>query len=171
MTVSDLSRQITARFGLAVDAAALDAWVDDVPVRQADLALAGAAASVLEVSLSDLFEVDLTTEQDDDGLVLDAARADRLSALLELQQSERLPEAEAHELEELIAEYGRQAQEHLLRARAARQGISVEQARQELSGQLDEAQAWWDAFRANPDRRRVAVAELRQRKQRATKRT
>src|SRR5215207_6995831 len=99
LTVAELGRQITLRFGLDVDAASLDQWAHDLPVQRADLELAGAAAAILNVSLADLFEVELAPSLPDEDTFLDADRAERLSELLETQQLRELSRSEEIEIE------------------------------------------------------------------------
>jgi hypothetical protein len=171
LTVVELERQIAQRFGLDVDLASLDQWAHGGPVQRADLELAGAAAAVLDVSLGDLFEVDLDPDLPDEVAVLDAASVERLSELLERQQSRELSGAEEHELAALVAEYGRQRQEHGLTTIAAQRGISVDQARRDHQAELNRALEWWEAFKADPERRKAAVADLRRRNRRASSRT
>lgn len=171
LTVVELERQIAQRFGLDVDLASLDQWAHGVPVQRADLELAGAAAAVLDVSLGDLFEVDLAPSLPDEDDLLDAASAERLSELLEQQQSRELTEAEASELATLVAEYGRQRQEHGLKSIAAQRGISVDQARRDLQAELNRALEWWEAFKADPVRWKAAVTDLKRRNRRASSRT
>ena len=105
LTVAELQRQIAQRFGLEIDLTSLDQWADGLPVRRADLELAGAAAAILNVSLNDMFEVDLAPSLPDEESVLDAASSERLSDLLEQQQSRQLSDAESAELAALVAEY------------------------------------------------------------------
>ena len=163
LTVAELGDQITSRFGLVVDAESLRAWVRDTPVQRADLELAGAAAAILDVSLADLFDVNAIPDLPEEVDVLDPSDADRLSELLDLQQSRQLSEAEATKLAALVAEWGRRAVGRGLRKRASQRGISVEQARRELETELAEASRWWQAFQSNPVRRRAVIAKLRHR--------
>jgi hypothetical protein len=171
LTVVELERQIAKRFGLDVDQTSLDQWAHGAPVQRADLELAGAAAAVLEVSLGDLFEIDLGPDLPDEGSVLDAASVERLSELLEQQQSRELSGAEEAELASLVAEYGRQRQERGLTTIAAQRGISVDQARRDLQAELDRALEWWEAFKADPVRWEAAVTDLKRRNRRASPRT
>lgn len=171
LTVAELSRQIERRFGLTVDAATLDAWAREAQVQRADLELAGATAAVLDVSLADLFAVNAIPDLPEEVSVLDAADAERLSELLDLQQSRELVAAEADELKFLIAEYGRRAQEIGLKAIAAQHGISLEQARREREADLDSAARWLAEFEADPKRRRAVVSQLRRRNRHTTSAT
>lgn len=163
LTVAELGDQITSRYGLVVDAESLRAWVRDAPVQRADLELAGAAAAILDVSLADLFDVNAVPDLPEEVSLLDEADEERLSELLELQQSRELSGAEAGELAALVAEWGRRAVERGLQMRASQRGISVEQARRELEAELAEASRWWEAFQSDPARRRKVIAKLRRR--------
>jgi hypothetical protein len=171
LTVAELGREIATRFGLLVDSESLDSWAQDTPVRRADLELAGAAAAVLNVNLSDLFEVNLTPDRPDEGAVLDATAANRLSELLDLQQSRELSETESAEMAALVDEYSRELRERGLTATAARRGITVDQARGELQAEVDNAAERWESLRNDPERHRAVVAELKRRRRRATSRT
>ena len=166
LTVAELGRQIERRFGLNVDAESLTAWARDVPVQRADLQLAGAAAAVLDVSLADLFDVNAIPDLPPEESVLDEADTQRLEELLDLQQTRPLVEAEATELQALIAENNRQVQEQLFEKRAKKQGISVEQARRERDLAVAEAARWWQEFQANPQLRRSVVSRLKRRSRR-----
>jgi hypothetical protein len=57
LSVAELERQMELRFGLRVDAKTLYRLTHTAPIQRADLKVAGAAAAVLGVSLSDLFDV------------------------------------------------------------------------------------------------------------------
>jgi hypothetical protein len=171
LTVAELGRQIGLRFGLDVDSASLQAWAHDPRVQQADLELAGAAAAVLDVSIADLFEVDLTPGLPDETSVLDEPDAERLAELLELQQTGACSAADEAEIQTLLVEYSRRVQELGLTATAKQRGISVEEARHELRADLDEAQRWWESFQADPERCRAVVADLKRRSRRVASRT
>ena len=168
LTVAELGDQITSRYGLVVDAESLRTWVRDTPVQRADLELAGAAAAILDVSLADLFDVNAIPDLPEEVDVLDPSDAERLSELLDLQQSRQLSEAEATELAALVAEWGRQVRDRWLKVRAKNQGISVEQARRELEANVAEASRWWQEFQADPQLRRSVVSKLKRRSRRIT---
>ena len=168
LTVAELSRQITLQFGLDVDAESLEAWARDIPVRRADLELAGAAAAILDVSLADLFDVNAIPDLPEEESLLDEADTERLSDLLDLQQSRELSEAEATELKALVAEWTRRVRDRWLKLRAKNQGIPVEQARRELEANVAEASRWWQEFQANPQLRRSVVSKLKRRNRRIT---
>jgi hypothetical protein len=163
LTVDELGRQIAQRFGLVVDTKSLDQWAHGAPVRQADLELAGAIGAVLDVRLADLFDVNAIPDLPEEESLLDEADEERLSELLDLQQSRQLSEDEATALARLVAEWGRRAREQGLQKTAALRGISIEQARRQLEADLDEARQWWLAFQSDPARRRKVIAKLRRR--------
>ena len=164
LTVAELGRQINLRFGLIVDSASLDQWARDLPVQRADLELAGAAAAILDVSLADLFEVDLASSLPAEEALLEEGDAERLSLLLEKQQAVGCSEAEEAEIRALVAEYSRRAQDLGIEDTAKQRGISVEQARHNAHVDLDEARRWWTTFQGDPERRRVVVAALKRRR-------
>jgi hypothetical protein len=168
LTVAELGDRITSRYGLVVDAESLRAWVRDAPVQQADLELAGAAAAVLDLSLADLFDVNAIPDLPEEESLLGEADDERLSELLELQQSRELSDDEATELKALVAEWSRQVRDRWLKVRATIQGISVEQARRELEANVAEASRWWQEFQANPQLRRSVVSKLKRRSRRIT---
>jgi hypothetical protein len=105
LTIADLKRQIEERYGLEVDA--LDGLTGSHSVRQADMTVAAAAAIVLGVELGDLFAVDASAIDIDPSLeerLLDDAPAQRIRALLDLQEERSLNDGERSELETLIEE-------------------------------------------------------------------
>jgi transcriptional regulator with XRE-family HTH domain len=167
LTVAELGRQINLRFGLTVDSASLDQWSRDLPVQRADLELAGAAAAILDVSLADLFEVDLAPSLPPEDALLEERDAERLSVLLEKQQAVGCTEAEQAEIRALVAEFSRRARELGLEITGVQHGISVEQARHNADADLEEARQWWTAFQGDPERRQAVVADLKRRRRRA----
>ena len=86
---------------------------------------------------------------------LDEEQTRRLWALLDLQGERDLSEPEQRELEALVDEYGDKFQEYHLRSYAAKQGISVDQARAESDERVAKARAWLDWLEADPRRRRA----------------
>ena len=93
LTVSDLQRQIAARFGLTVDTRTLDRLARAERVRRPDLEIAAAAVAVLDVSLNDVFAVqavpvddgDATGASDAEEDILDPDQSRRLQALVDLR--------------------------------------------------------------------------------------
>ena len=106
--------------------------------------------------------------QFDEDALLPEPEAGRLADLLEKQQVEACSEAEQTEVQALLAEYGRRSQEQALERVAAERGITVQQARHERQDDLDEARQWWEAFQRDPDRRKLAVADLKRRRRQPT---
>ncbi len=165
LTIAELERRITERFGLAVDPADLSRLAETAPLHQTDIALAGAAAAALGVGLDDLFTVAALPGQDEAGLdVLDREESSRLAALLDREGP--LHVDEQADLERLLARYGQLLHERRMQTLARRRGISVEEAEQERAEQLAAARAWWDAFDRDPARDQAlteAAAALRAR--------
>ena len=79
--------------------------------------LAGAAAAILDVSLADLFDVNAIPDLPEEVSLLDEADEERLSELLDLQQSRQLSDDEATSL--APCEWGRRAREQGLQKTAA----------------------------------------------------
>jgi transcriptional regulator with XRE-family HTH domain len=78
LTVSDLQRQIAARFGLTVDTRMLERLARAERVRRPDLEVAAAAAAVLDASLNDVFAVEAVPV--DDGDATAASNAEDISS-------------------------------------------------------------------------------------------
>jgi hypothetical protein len=143
LTVADLERQISDRFGLEVDRRALQRLTYAEPLERVELDLVGAAAVVLNVGLGDLFELEVSapgaegTEMGD----LGPDQSRRLAALLDRRARQGLSTAEQGELEGLVEEYGRRLHERLLHDRAGGRGRSVEGAREQAAAELSRAAA------------------------------
>jgi hypothetical protein len=168
LALVDLEQQIGLRFGLTVEPGSLERFADAEPVQQANLELAGAAASILGVGLDDLFDVILLPGPADSGPgALPEAQARRLTELLECQQSRPLSEVERRELDDLVTSQGRSIREHFLREYAAERGITVERARQESAASLTAALAWWQEFSADPSRQQQLVSRSKRRRHHA----
>lgn len=171
LTVAELSRQIARRFGLTVDPKTLYRLTDAAPIQRADLAIAGAVASILDVGLDDLFEVQavpvaavpIASEIN----ALDPWQSHRLSELFDRQAHGILSPTEAVELEALVATYGRQLHEQRLRELAAQRGISLEEARRAADEGFDRAREWWQTFEASPERRQAVVARVTKQERRS----
>lgn len=95
LTVADLARQIEARFGLAVTPRALQRLTQATPIQHADLEVAGAAAAVLGVELSDIFAIEAIpiSPQVDENL-LDPDQGRRLQTLYSRQERALLTDEE-----------------------------------------------------------------------------
>lgn len=161
LTLSELHRQIEQRFGISVDSGALELLVEARPVRQTDLEVVGAAASVLGVGLGELFEVVPIPASLEEERFLSPEQSGRLAALFDLRARRGLSEAEAAELDHLVAENGRTLEEHLVREIARKRGQTVEQVREESDASLHDALAWWREIQADPRRYQELVTELK----------
>ncbi len=169
LTAHDLQQRIAARFGLVVDARALDRLAQADHVYRPNLRIAAAAADILGVGLDDLFVLKTTTV-DVDGLeperasdeeedYLDPVQSRRLEDLFEAQDWRDLTNDEHAELRSLTAAWGRRASERTLRDIAARRGQPVEQVRADVAADLDRALTWWTDVQADPTRLEALVAE------------
>ncbi len=166
LTVAELGRQIERRFGLTVDPKTLYRLADVAPIQRADLEIAGAVATILDVGLDDLFDVQIlpvTEERDLESDVVSAAQSQRLSDLFDRQARGVLLPTEAADLEASVAEYGRQLHARRLHELAEQRGISLEEARRVAEGELDQARRWWQTFETNPVRRRAVIGRIKTR--------
>ena len=172
LTVSDLQRQIAARFGLTVDTRTLDRLVRAERVRRPDLEVAAAAAAVLEVSLNDVFAVEAIPVDDGDAMsasndaeddILDPDQSQRLQALFDLRERRPLTLDEQAKMRALVAEYGHRVHERGVRELAQRRNLPMEQVRAEVAADFERALAWWDEVQADPTRLDALVNEARER--------
>lgn len=165
LTVAELRWLIEQRFGIEVDLGAIERLAEPRPVDKADLEVAGAAAGILGVGLSELFDVILVPAPHAEALpsILSSEQGRRLAELADRQSSEQLSEVERAELRNLLTEHGRALHEHLLAEIAERRGMTVEQARRDADAALDEATEWYRALEADPKRLRELVAKARRR--------
>jgi hypothetical protein len=166
LTVADLERQLVERFEIEVDRRALQRLTYAEPVERVDLSLVGAAALVLGVSLSDLFELEIGaadgTEATEIGdLGPDQSR--RLAALLDWRARQGLSTAEQGELEGLVEEYGRRLHERLLHDRIGGRGRPVDGAREQAAADLSLALQWWRSVEGDAEWRRAALPSRRRR--------
>ncbi len=168
LTVSDLQRQIAARFGQTVDARTLDRLARAVRVRRPDLELAAAAAEALDVSLNDVFAVETVPADDgaslpndvaDEEDILDPTQSRRLQKLFDLRDRRSLSEDEQAEMRALVAEYGRRVHEQGVRRIAQQRHLPLEQARVEIAEDFERRLAWWDDVQADPARLQALVDE------------
>lgn len=154
LTVAELQRQIEGRFALPVDRKTLYRLTYHEPIKRAELDVAAAAAAVLGVGLSDMFEVEANPVTDDLG-ELTPEEASRMAELLDAQVRRPLNAAERGELEGLVDEYGRRLIERALRERAGRRGSSVEEERREAETAVERATRWLAELAGEPARRRT----------------
>lgn len=155
LTVAELERQIRERFGLAVNVKTLYRLTQSTPVQRADLAIAGATATILGVGLDDLFMVDAHPGEDHSEAelhILGAADSQRMAALVERQAHGLLTAEEWDELEQLVATYGRLLHERRVWEVARKQGRPLEQVRREMEESLAQAAEEWRAMEADPAR-------------------
>lgn len=168
LTVDDLQRQIAARFGLAVDARTLDRLARDERVRQPDVEIAAAAATVLGATLNDIFAVEAIplAEEGTSGVPIDAEddlldphQSHRLQSLFDLRNKRSLSEDEQTEMRALVAEYGRRVHEKSLHEIAERRDLPLEQVRAEVAEDFARRRTWWDEVQADPALLQVLIAE------------
>ena len=167
LTVADLERQISERFGIEVERRALQRLTYHEPLERVDLRLAGAAAVVLGVELGSLFELEIATPTGVDGAEMGDLGPDqsrRLAALLDRRARQGLSTAEQSELEGLVEEYGRRLHERLLHDRVGGRGHSVEGAREQAAADLSRALQWWRSVEGDAEWRRAALPTRRRRK-------
>jgi len=167
LTIAELERRIEQDYGERVDPKGLYRLASDAPMQRADLRIAGAAASVLEVGLGDLFTIEATRlgGAQPQATYLTPEQARRLAQLLDRQARGRLRPDEQHEIDELVQAYGQRLQDARVRAYASQRGLSLDQARAALRRDLDEHVHAFQAERAAaapreappPSRRRVRV--------------
>jgi hypothetical protein len=168
LSVAELERRIEQRFGLRVDPKTLYRLTHADPVQRADLEIAGAAAKILGVGLDDIFEVQASpVDVRDPQFDLTPEESRRMSALLDKQGLSGLSPDEQGELEHLLSEFGRRLHERRLRSIAQKRGVSVEQARQDVARELDEAGKWWADFESDPENRRKLARSMRNRRKRS----
>ena len=161
LTVSDLQRQIAARFGLTVDTRMLERLARAERVRRPDLEVAAAAAAVLDASLNDVFAVEAVPVIDRDATgasdnaeddILDPNQSRRLQTLFDLRERRPLTPEEQAEMRALVAEYGHRVHERGVRELAERRNLPLEQVRAEVAADFERALAWWDEVQADPAR-------------------
>jgi transcriptional regulator with XRE-family HTH domain len=164
LSVAELGREIESRLGLSTDPKTLYRLASDAPIQRADLEVAGAIASILGISLDELFDVKIeprVSNDDTEQSVLDADQARRLSELFDRQSTGHLLPSEQDELNALVSAYGRKLHEQRLREFAHNRGVSLEEARAQSAKLLDEAQRWWQTIEEDPMKRRELVRSRR----------
>jgi hypothetical protein len=167
LTVADLERQISERFEIDVDRRALQRLTYAEPVERVDLSLVGAAAVVLGVGLSGLFELEVGPAGGSEGAEIGDLGPDQsrqLAALLDRRARQGLSNAEQSELEGLVEEYGRRLHERLLYDRVGGRGRPVEGAREQAASELSQALQWWRSVEGDAEWRRAALPPRRRRK-------
>jgi hypothetical protein len=148
ITVAELGRQIQGRYGLAVNPKTLYRLTQTAPIQHADLEIVSAAATILGVSLDDLFTVDaIATDAHDEGesQILGPVDSRRMAELVDRQARRLLTEPEWAEMEGLVGKYGLLLHERRLRERARRRGVSLDQERRETEAHLAHALDNWHA--------------------------
>lgn len=171
MSVSELCRQIRDRFGLSTDPKTLYRLASDDRIQRADLEVAGAAAALLDVQLSDLFDVRADPqprENDGSGQVLDPRRSHRLAELFERQARDILTPTEQVELESLVIAYARRVREQALHEYAIQHGLTDEEANQASEADLANAVQWWQKLEQDPERRHGLIVGRKRRAGRST---
>src|SRR5207302_5074266 len=113
LTIAELERRIEQEYGERVDPKGLYRLASDEPMQRADLRIAGAAASVLDVGLGDLFTIEATRlgVAQPQMAYLSPEQSRRLSHLLDRQARGRLSRDEQHEMDDLVQQYGQRLQE------------------------------------------------------------
>ena len=167
LTIAELERRIEQDYGERVDPKGLYRLASDEPMQRADLRIAGAAASVLEVGLGDLFTIEAVRlgRAQPQAAYLSPEQARRLSRLLDRQARGRLNQDERHEMDDLVQQYGQRLHEAKVREYASRRGLSLDQARADLQHDLGEQVQAFQAERAtapragsHPSRRRARAS-------------
>ena len=170
LTVAELERQIEQRYGVSVDRKTLHRLTYPEPIERVDLEVTGAVAAVLGIGIGDLFEVEAVTVGNGDGSAeggeLNADESRRLSELFDQQARRALREGEHHELRSLVDKYGQLLRERLLRGRAARERVLVEEARARTDAELARMLSWWQRVEGNERWRRRLASRVRGRRNR-----
>jgi hypothetical protein len=169
LTVAELERQIEQRYGVQVDRKTLHRLTYPEPIERVDLEVTGAVAAVLGVELGELFEVEAVAVGNSDGAEtgeLNVEESRRLSELFDQQARRALREGEQHELGGLVDKYGQLLRERLLRGRAARERVLVEEARARTDAELTRMLSWWQRVEGNESWRRRLASRVRGRRTR-----
>lgn len=171
VNLEDLPDLIAARYGLTVDRRALAALAQDGPVRRPDIELLEAVALILQVRVDDLLDVHAAAPAGAGSVVpgdilLDPERDARLRDLAELRDrgDRPLSEAEARELETLIAEAGRALVDRDIAATAQQLAVPVEVARARITSQATDADRFWSELSASPERMAAEVEAAKARR-------
>ncbi|HEV8633684.1 MAG TPA: helix-turn-helix transcriptional regulator [Chloroflexota bacterium] len=171
LTVAELERQIEQRYGVLVDRKTLHRLTYPEPIERVDLEVSGAVAAVLGVGLGELFEVEAVAlgggeSGGGESGELMPEESSRLSELFDQQSRRALRESEQAELDGLVAKYGQFLRERLLRARAQRERILLEEARARTDAELQRLLGWWRAVERDEGWRRRLASRVRGRRSR-----
>lgn len=167
LTVAELERQIEQRYGVLVDRKTLHRLTYPEPIERVDLEVTGAIAAVLGVGLDELFEVEAVAVGSSNGVEtgeLSPEESRRLSELFDQQARRALRDGEQHELGGLVDKYGQLLRERLLRGRAQRERVLVEEARARTDAELARMLSWWQKVEANESWRRRIASRVRGRR-------
>jgi transcriptional regulator with XRE-family HTH domain len=163
---------IAARYGLTIDLRTLAALAQDGRVQRPDIEVLEAVALILQVRVDDLLDVRAIGPADagavvSDDVLLDPERDARLRALAERRDrgDHPLTEAEARELETLIAEAGRALVERDIAAAAQRLGVPLEVARTYITTQAAEAARFVSELAADAERMAAEVQAAKAQRQ------
>jgi len=155
--LEELRGRIAVRYGRDIDERTLAALMQDGRLQRPDIELLEAVALTLDVRVDDLLDVrDVgMTGADfpsDDDILLDPERETRLRELTALRDGEDRPltDAEADELETLIAAMRHALVERHIHAAARRLGVPVEVARERIMAQAKDAAEYYAALEADP---------------------
>ena len=171
LTVAELERQIEQRYGVLVDRKTLHRLTYPEPIERVDLEVSGAVAAVLGIGLGELFEVEavaLGGGESGGGETgeLTPEESSRLSELFDQQSRRALREPEQTELDGLVAKYGQFLRERLLRARAQRERVLLEEARARTDAELQRLLGWWRTVERDEGWRRRLASRVRGRRSR-----
>jgi hypothetical protein len=171
LTVAELERQIEQRYGVLVDRKTLHRLTYPEPIERVDLEVTGAVAAVLGVGMGELFEVEAVAlgggeSSGGESGELTSEESSRLSELFDQQSRRALRESEQTELDGLVAKYGQFLRERLLRARAQRERVLLEEARARTDAELHRLLVWWRPVEHDEAWRRRLASRVRGRRSR-----
>lgn len=155
-TLDDLEERLRERFGPSMRTPPLY-WLmlENEPIREVNLEIVAAAATVLGVPLDDLFAIQIVSQDANhvrETRVLGMADSRRLSYLL---GQGTLSGAEQSELDGLVSKYGYALRRQRIEERAKKEGRPVEQIRRESDSEIEQTLHWLQAaddMVDNPDR-------------------